>query len=102
MPVTSPVRVAVNGFGVIGKRVADAVAQQDDTMLAGVADVVSDYRMHVAEECGFPVFAGSSVNLGALLTSGAGRCQQVPKFPLMPRDGLPSSRQAQRRGCLSH
>jgi hypothetical protein len=29
-------RVAVNGYGVIDKRVADAVAQQDDMELAGV------------------------------------------------------------------
>ena len=31
--------VAVNGYGVIGKRVADAVARQDDMELAGVADI---------------------------------------------------------------
>lgn len=36
------IRVAVNGYGVIGKRVADAVAKQDDMQLVGVADVVSD------------------------------------------------------------
>lgn len=44
----SPARVAVNGYGVIGKRVADAVALQDDMKLLGVADIVSDYRMRVA------------------------------------------------------
>ena len=32
------VRVAVNGYGVIGKRVADAASLQDDMTLAGVAD----------------------------------------------------------------
>jgi glyceraldehyde-3-phosphate dehydrogenase (NAD(P)) len=51
------VRVAVNGFGVIGKRVADAVAAQDDMVLAGVADVVADYRIRVAVERGYRVFA---------------------------------------------
>lgn len=35
-------RVAVNGYGVIGKRVADAVALQDDMELVGVADVIMD------------------------------------------------------------
>jgi glyceraldehyde-3-phosphate dehydrogenase (NAD(P)) len=35
-------RVAVSGYGDIGKRVADAVALQDDMELVGVADVVSD------------------------------------------------------------
>lgn len=50
-------RVAVNGFGVIGKRVADAVALQDDMALVGVADVVSDYRIRVAVERGYPIYA---------------------------------------------
>lgn len=30
-------RVAVNGYGVIGKRVADAVAAQDDMEIVGIA-----------------------------------------------------------------
>ena len=34
-------RVAVNGYGVIGKRVADAVARQDDMQLVGAVDVVA-------------------------------------------------------------
>jgi glyceraldehyde-3-phosphate dehydrogenase (NAD(P)) len=42
------VRVAVNGYGVIGKRVADAVALQDDMELAGVCDVSTDWRIEVA------------------------------------------------------
>jgi glyceraldehyde-3-phosphate dehydrogenase (NAD(P)) len=52
-------RVAVNGYGVIGKRVADAVVRQDDMDLVGVADVVSDYRIRVAAERGYPIYAGS-------------------------------------------
>lgn len=51
------IRVAVNGYGVIGKRVADAVALQDDMELVGVADVASDYRIRVAAERGHAVFA---------------------------------------------
>ena len=42
------IRVAVNGYGVIGKRVADAVRLQEDMTLAGVADIVDDYRLQVA------------------------------------------------------
>ena len=41
MPTTQKVRVAVNGYGVIGKRVAAAVAAQDDMVLAGVSDVAN-------------------------------------------------------------
>lgn len=51
------VRVGVNGYGVIGKRVADAVAQQDDMQLVGVADVARDYRVRVAAERGYPIFS---------------------------------------------
>lgn len=53
------VRVAVNGFGVIGKRVADAVALQDDMRLAGVADIVADYRIRLAAERGYPIYAAA-------------------------------------------
>lgn len=55
--MAAKLRVAVNGFGVIGKRVADAVALQDDMELVGVADVVSDYRIKVAVERGYSIFA---------------------------------------------
>jgi glyceraldehyde-3-phosphate dehydrogenase (NAD(P)) len=51
------VRVGVNGYGVIGKRVADAIAAQDDMELAGVADLTVDYRLRVAAERGYPIFA---------------------------------------------
>ena len=59
MPAPSRVRVAINGYGVIGKRVADAVALQDDMTLVGVCDVLSDYRIRVAVERGYPVYAAT-------------------------------------------
>ena len=39
------IRVAVNGYGVIGKRVADAVGSQDDMEVVGVADIETDWRV---------------------------------------------------------
>ena len=51
------VSVAVNGYGVIGKRVADAVLLQPDMELVGVGDVVSDYRVKAAVVHGLPVYA---------------------------------------------
>jgi glyceraldehyde-3-phosphate dehydrogenase (NAD(P)) len=57
MMASRKARVAVNGYGVIGKRVADAVALQDDMELVGVADVVSDHRIKVAVERGYPIYA---------------------------------------------
>ena len=32
------IRVAANGYGVIGKRVADAIASPEDIELVGIAD----------------------------------------------------------------
>jgi glyceraldehyde-3-phosphate dehydrogenase (NAD(P)) len=57
--MTNKARVAINGYGVIGKRVADAVALQDDMTLVGVADVVADYRIRLAVERGYPVYASA-------------------------------------------
>lgn len=51
------IQVAVNGYGVIGKRVADAVVLQDDMELAGVCDVAADWRIRIAVGKGFRVFA---------------------------------------------
>lgn len=51
------IRVAVNGYGVIGKRVADAVQQQEDMELVGVADVVTDYRLKTAAVLGHNIYA---------------------------------------------
>jgi glyceraldehyde-3-phosphate dehydrogenase (NAD(P)) len=64
------VRVAVNGYGVIGKRVADAVAKQEDMVLAGVADVVADYRIRVAVERGYPVFVSVPERRGDMEAAG--------------------------------
>ena len=51
------IRVAVNGYGVIGKRIADAVALQDDMELVGIADVVTDWRIKAGVKNHLPVFA---------------------------------------------
>ena len=52
-------RVAVNGYGVIGKRVADAVRAMPDMVLVGVADVATDWRIRTAIGHEIPVFAAT-------------------------------------------
>lgn len=63
-------RVAVNGYGVIGKRVAEAVARQDDMELAGVADVATDWRPRMATQKGFRLFGGSAEHMQAMRDAG--------------------------------
>ena len=60
MTSTGRIRVAVNGYGVIGKRVADAIARQTDMTLAGVADVAADWRLHVATRKGIALFGADA------------------------------------------
>lgn len=64
------IRVAVNGYGVIGKRVADAVSVQEDMDLVGIADVVSDYRIRVAVEWGYPIYASLPEKLAEMAAAG--------------------------------
>ena len=64
------IHVGVNGYGVIGKRVADAIALQDDMSVAGVADIAADWRIRVAKERGFPVYASSGDAAVAMRAAG--------------------------------
>lgn len=64
------IRVAVNGYGVIGKRVADAIAQQDDMTLVGIADIETDWRMRTALQKGFKLFASVEERADAMRKAG--------------------------------
>ena len=66
------IRVAVNGYGVIGKRVAAAVALQEDMSLAGVSDVVTDWRGHMVTRNGFLLFGATAEHVGAMRIAGLG------------------------------
>ncbi len=65
-----PVRVAVNGFGTIGKRVADAVARQPDMQLVGVAKTRPSFEARLAVEKGYPLFVGGEGRLEAFRAAG--------------------------------
>lgn len=64
------IRVAVNGYGVIGKRVADAIRLQPDMELIGVSDIVSDYRVRAAVVLGLPVYASLPDKVGEMKAVG--------------------------------
>jgi len=64
------IRVALNGYGVIGKRVADAVASQDDMELIGVADIETDWRIRMALRKGFRLFASLEDRADAMREAG--------------------------------
>src|SRR6185503_5543600 len=64
------VRVAVNGYGVIGKRVADAIALQRDMTLVGISDVATDWRMRIVTRKGFDLFGGTQEHVRAMEKAG--------------------------------
>lgn len=66
MAASPKIRVAVNGYGVIGKRVADAVARQVDMELAGVADISTDWRPRMATRKGFRLFGATPEHADAM------------------------------------
>lgn len=65
------IKVGVVGYGVIGKRVCDAVHVQSDMTLVGVADILSDAKIRVAQQKGYAMYCS------------------VPSFaPKMEADGI--------------
>jgi glyceraldehyde-3-phosphate dehydrogenase (NAD(P)) len=64
------VHVAVNGYGIIGKRVADAVMLQPDMELVGAGDVVSDYRVKAAVVHGLSVYASLAEKVKEMKAAG--------------------------------
>ncbi len=51
------VRVAINGFGTIGKRVADAVSLQKDMEVVGVTKTKPDFEAKLAIKKGYKLYA---------------------------------------------
>lgn len=64
------IKVAVNGYGVIGKRVADAITLQEDMELSGVCDITKDWRIKIAVEKNYPIFAYDEKNKNNMMEFG--------------------------------
>jgi glyceraldehyde-3-phosphate dehydrogenase (NAD(P)) len=67
-------RVAINGYGTIGKRVADAVNVQDDMEVAGVVKTRPSFEARIALEKGYDLYAVSKENIDQFRKSGIEVC----------------------------
>jgi glyceraldehyde-3-phosphate dehydrogenase (NAD(P)) len=71
------IKVALNGYGTIGKRVADAVSKQDDMAIIGIGKTKPDYEAVIASKKGFEIYAvdpakaGSKFNAAGIKVSGS-------------------------------
>lgn len=70
MATDERIRVGVNGYGAIGKRVADVVLLQEDMLLSGIADVAADWRLEVAVEKGIPLFGAEPEHVSMMSHAG--------------------------------
>ncbi|MCL7414976.1 MAG: type II glyceraldehyde-3-phosphate dehydrogenase [ANME-2 cluster archaeon] len=71
----SKAKIAINGYGTIGKRVADAVTAQDDMEIAGVVKTRPSFEAKLANDRKFDLYAASpdkidSFNQAGLEVSG--------------------------------
>ena len=64
------IKVAINGYGVIGKRIADAVNLQDDMEVIGISDVITDWRIKVAINKNLSIFASTPESYSAMQKEG--------------------------------
>jgi len=63
-------RITINGYGTIGKRVADAVAGQDDMQLAGVVKTKPNFEAKLALRKGYPLYASNKEALAKFDKAG--------------------------------
>ncbi len=62
--------VAINGYGTVGKRLADAVAAQDDMEVVGVTKTRPTFEARTALARGYPLYAAAKEHLAAFEEAG--------------------------------
>ncbi len=65
-----PVKVAINGYGTIGKRVADAVVLQDDMEIVGVCKRNPTFEVQMALDRGLPFYTTDEEHRAAFAEKG--------------------------------
>ncbi|WML67308.1 MAG: Glyceraldehyde-3-phosphate dehydrogenase [Methanoregula sp. SKADARSKE-2] len=86
------IKVAINGYGTIGKRVADAVAAQKDMQVVGVSKTRPSAEAFVAKERGYPLFIADLSKKAAFEKAGlkvAGSCEDMCKLADVVVDATP-------------
>ena len=63
-------KIGINGYGTIGKRVADAISAQDDMEVIGVTKARPNNESRLAVEKGYPLYAAIPESLGSFKQAG--------------------------------
>ena len=64
------IKVAINGYGTIGKRVADAVAAQPDMQVVGVSKTRPSHEANIAKIRGYPLYIADMARKEAFEKAG--------------------------------
>ncbi|RLE55679.1 MAG: type II glyceraldehyde-3-phosphate dehydrogenase [Candidatus Methanomethylicota archaeon] len=64
------IKVGVNGYGVIGKRVADAITLQNDMKLIGISDIASDWRIKMAQRKNYNIYSSMKEKVEVMRKAG--------------------------------
>ena len=65
-----PAKIAINGYGTIGKRVADAVSRQDDMKVVGVAKTKPNFEAKLAAKKGYALYPSDEDALAKFQKAG--------------------------------
>ncbi len=87
------IQVAVNGYGTIGKRVADAVTLQPDMELIGVGKTRPNHEAELAVERGYPLYAAIADRIDLFDDAGlelAGTVEEMVDVADVVVDACPS------------
>ena len=57
------IKVGINGYGTIGKRVAEAVTLQDDMKIVGIVKTKPTYELRGALDANFPIYASTKTKI---------------------------------------
>ncbi|MCE4608105.1 MAG: type II glyceraldehyde-3-phosphate dehydrogenase [Caldisphaeraceae archaeon] len=68
--MSKKVKVGINGFGTIGKRIAMAINKQNDMSVSGIIKKRPDYNAYYAVEKGFKIYAVSEKEAEAFQKAG--------------------------------
>lgn len=85
-------RVVINGYGTIGKRVADAVSLQDDMKIMGVSKNNPDFQARSALTKGYPIYVAKVDSMAKFEKVGikvAGTLEDMLKTADMVVDATP-------------
>jgi glyceraldehyde-3-phosphate dehydrogenase (NAD(P)) len=86
------IKVAINGYGTIGKRVADAVAAQPDMKVIGVSKTKPSHEAFVAKSRGYPLYIADITKRVAFEKAGlpvAGSIEEMLKAADIVVDATP-------------